>query len=174
MFSVALGLVSERTSWWLSDQELGSWCLAPGLPLVCLHYYINRWPIQALPSLPPSTRERERGLGAPTGPAGLLRNTDRLLSGGHVPPSVQLRWGRSLGDGCGGGGGRTLVGAQEDFVLGGHLSPELLLLDQELLEARSGEGEGLSSQPHQVGVLQPGVVEAVFDGGSGPGREKQM
>ena len=69
------------------------------------------------------------------------------------------------------GAGRAAggVGAQEDLVLGGSALPPLLLLGQELLEARGGEGERLSAQAHQVGVLQPRVAEAVFDSRPGPG-----
>lgn len=62
-------------------------------------------------------------------------------------------------------------------MLGGHLHPDLLLLAQELLQARGGEGECLPPQPHQVGVLQPGVVVAVLDGGARPknkNKEKKM
>lgn len=62
------------------------------------------------------------------------------------------------------------VGAQEHFVLGSHLSPDLLLLVHELLETRRGEGECLPPQSHQIGILQPRVVEAVFDGGTCPGK----
>lgn len=53
-------------------------------------------------------------------------------------------------------------------MLGGHLDTASLLLSQEVFEARGGEGEGLPPQPHQVGILQPGVVEAVLDGGTRP------
>lgn len=58
-------------------------------------------------------------------------------------------------------------------MLGGRLSAELLLLGQEVFEARGGEGEGLAPQSHQVGILQPGVVVAVLDGGPGPRRENK-
>lgn len=54
-------------------------------------------------------------------------------------------------------------------MLGGHLSLDLLLLAHKLLEAGGGEGECLPPQPHQIGILQPRVVEAVFDGGTCPG-----
>lgn len=69
--------------------------------------------------------------------------------------------------GCGGSLGR--IGAQEYFVLGSHLSPDLLLLANKLLETRGGEGECLPPEPHQIGILQPRVAEAVFDGGTCPG-----
>lgn len=54
-------------------------------------------------------------------------------------------------------------------MLGSHLSPDLLLLAHELLETCGGEGECLPPQPHQIGILQPRVVEAVSDGGTCPG-----
>ena len=64
------------------------------------------------------------------------------------------------------GGG---VGPQKDLVLGGPFLAPPLLLRQELLEACGGEGECLSAKPHQVGVLQPRVAEAVLDSRPGPG-----
>ena len=54
-------------------------------------------------------------------------------------------------------------------MFGGPLLPPPLLLRQELLEARGGEGQRLPPQTHQVGALQPGVAEAVLDGRPGPG-----
>lgn len=82
-----------------------------------------------------------------------------------------------MGGGCGAGasGGRgggglrpALVCPQEDLVLGGGVAAASLVLPQELLEACRGEGEGLPAQLHQVGVLQPGVGEAVLSAGPRP------
>lgn len=56
---------------------------------------------------------------------------------------------------------RALVGAQQHLVLGGALQAAGLLLRQELLEPARGEGESLTLELHQVGVLQPGLGEAV-------------
>lgn len=53
-------------------------------------------------------------------------------------------------------------------MLRGQLLSPALLVGQEFLETGRGEGESLSAEPHQVGVLEPGVIEAVFDGGPGP------
>lgn len=80
----------------------------------------------------------------------------------------------SLKDGCGGGTGcgwglwAALVGTKKDFVLCCHLGPDLLLLLQKLFEECGGEGESLSAQSHQVSVLKPGVVKAVFNSRTGP------
>ena len=73
------------------------------------------------------------------------------------------RCGR-LGRGRSGG----LVGTQEHFVAGGVLGASLLLLHQELFKLRGGEGERLPAQLHQVGVLKPGVGEAVLGGWTSP------
>lgn len=68
---------------------------------------------------------------------------------------------------------RALVGAQQHLVLGAALGATPLLLCQELLEPAGGEAERLPPQPHQVGVLQPGLREAVPRGGTGPGGDTQ-
>lgn len=88
---------------------------------------------------------------------------------------VQVLWAAvSLGGGAMEGGAgrrrlrRALVGAQEHLVLGGALGAAGLLLHQELLEAVGGEGERLTLELHQVGVLQPGLGEAVAAGRAGP------
>lgn len=57
--------------------------------------------------------------------------------------------------------GRALVGAQHHLVLGGAFCATVLLVHQELFESAGGEGESLPPQLHQVGVLQPGLREAV-------------
>lgn len=46
-------------------------------------------------------------------------------------------------------------------MLGGALQAAGLLLCQELLQPARGEGESLTLELHQVGVLQPGLGEAV-------------
>lgn len=46
-------------------------------------------------------------------------------------------------------------------MLGGALCATGLLFHQELFESARGEGESLSPQLHQVGVLQPGLRETV-------------
>lgn len=56
-------------------------------------------------------------------------------------------------------------------MFGGDLLPPPLLVGQELLETRGSEGERLPAEPHQVGILKPGVTEAVLDGRTGPGEE---
>lgn len=53
-------------------------------------------------------------------------------------------------------------------MLGGALRAAGLLLHQELLEPVGGEGESLALELHQVGVLQPGLGEAVSGGRTGP------
>lgn len=63
---------------------------------------------------------------------------------------------------------RALVGPQENFVLGGHHLPPALLFGQEILETRGCKGESLPTEAHQVGILKPGVIEAVLNGGTGP------
>lgn len=63
---------------------------------------------------------------------------------------------------------RALVGAQEHLVLGDALRAAGLLLHQELLEPVGGEGESLTLELHQVGVLQPGLGEAVSGRRTGP------
>lgn len=68
--------------------------------------------------------------------------------------------------------GGALVGAQQHLVLDVALCAAALLLHQELLEAARSEGECLSSQLHQVGVLQPGLREAIPRGRTSPGARK--
>lgn len=63
---------------------------------------------------------------------------------------------------------RALIGAQEHLVLGGALRSAGLLLHQELLEPVGGEGESLTLELHQVGVLQPGLGKAVSGRRTGP------
>lgn len=63
---------------------------------------------------------------------------------------------------------RTLVGPQENFVLGGHLLSPALLVGQEFLETGGCKGECLPTKAHQVGILKPGVIEAVLNGWPGP------
>lgn len=53
-------------------------------------------------------------------------------------------------------------------MLGGALCATGLLLHQELFEPARGEGESLSPQLHQVGVLHPGMREAVSCSWSSP------
>lgn len=57
-------------------------------------------------------------------------------------------------------------------MLGGQVLPPALLLGQVFLEMGCCEGEGLPTEAHQVGVLEPGVTEAVFDGRTGPEQEE--
>lgn len=59
-------------------------------------------------------------------------------------------------------------------MLGGHLLSPALLVGQEFLETGSCEGEGLPAKAHQVGILKPGVTEAVLNGGTGPVREQRV
>lgn len=75
-------------------------------------------------------------------------------------------------DGAGGRLRRALVGPQQNFVLGGQVLPPALLLGQVFLEMGCCEGEGLPTEAHQVGVLEPGVTEAVLDGRAGPEEEE--
>lgn len=63
---------------------------------------------------------------------------------------------------------RALVGAQQHLVLGGVLRAAGLLLHQELLEPAGGESESLTLELHQVGVLKPGLGEAVPGRCAGP------
>lgn len=56
-------------------------------------------------------------------------------------------------------------------MLGGQVLAPALLLGQVLLEVAGGEGQGLPTEAHQVGVLEPRVTEAVLDGGAGPEEE---
>lgn len=56
-------------------------------------------------------------------------------------------------------------------MLGGQVLTPALLLGQVFLEMGGGEGEGLPTEAHQVGVLEPGVTEAVLDGRAGPEEE---
>lgn len=53
-------------------------------------------------------------------------------------------------------------------MLGGNLLSSALLFHQEFFEMGGGEGESLPTEAHQVGVLKPGVTEAIFDRGAGP------
>lgn len=53
-------------------------------------------------------------------------------------------------------------------MLGDTLLSSALLLHQEFFEMVGGEGECLPAEAHQVGVLKPGVTEAIFDRGTGP------
>lgn len=53
-------------------------------------------------------------------------------------------------------------------MLGGHLLLPALLVGQEFLETGGCKGESLPTKAHQVGVLKPGVTEAVLNGGTGP------
>lgn len=53
-------------------------------------------------------------------------------------------------------------------MLGGSLLSSALLFHQELFEMGGGEGECLPAEAHQVGILKPGVTEAIFDRGTGP------
>lgn len=62
-----------------------------------------------------------------------------------------------------------MVRPQQDFVLCGRLLSSSLLLGQEFLESGRGEGQSLSPETHQVRVLQPRVVKAVFDRRTSPG-----
>lgn len=63
---------------------------------------------------------------------------------------------------------RTLVGPQENFVLGCHLLSPALLVGQEFLETGGCKGESLPTKAHQVGILKPGVTEAVLNGWPSP------
>lgn len=87
-----------------------------------------------------------------------------------VPSSLEAwgkmrRWG---GCRCRCRLGRALVGAQQHLVLDGTLCAAELLLHQELFEPARSEGERLPPQLHQVGVLHPGLHEAVPRGGTSP------
>lgn len=53
-------------------------------------------------------------------------------------------------------------------MLGGNLLSSVLLFQQEFFEMGGGEGERLPTETHQVGVLKPGVTEAIFDRGTSP------
>lgn len=53
-------------------------------------------------------------------------------------------------------------------MLGGVFGATALLFHQELFELAGGEGERLPPQLHQVGVLQPGLCEAVSRSRTGP------
>lgn len=53
-------------------------------------------------------------------------------------------------------------------MLGGNLLSPALLFHQEFFEIGGGESERLPTEAHQVGVLKPGVTEAIFDCGTGP------
>lgn len=57
-------------------------------------------------------------------------------------------------------------------MLGGHLLSPVLLVSQEFLETGSCKGESLPAKAHQVGILKPGVIEAVLNGGTGPVEDK--
>lgn len=53
-------------------------------------------------------------------------------------------------------------------MLGGFLCATALLFHQEFFKSAGGEGESLSPELHQVGVLQPGMCEAIFCSRAGP------
>lgn len=53
-------------------------------------------------------------------------------------------------------------------MLGGHLLSPALLVCQEFLETGGCKSECLPPEAHQVGVLKPGVIEAVLNRGTGP------
>lgn len=57
-------------------------------------------------------------------------------------------------------------------MLGGNTLSSVLLFHQEFFEVGGGEGESLPTETHQVGVLKPGVTEAIFDRGAGPGEDQ--
>lgn len=59
-------------------------------------------------------------------------------------------------------------------MLGGNLLSSTLLFHQEFFEMGGGEGESLPTEAHQVGVLKPGVTEAIFDRGAGPVEDKTV
>lgn len=59
-------------------------------------------------------------------------------------------------------------------MLGGHLLSHVLLVGQEFLETGSCKGERLPAKAHQVGILKPGVIEAVLNGGTGPVEDQIM
>lgn len=48
-------------------------------------------------------------------------------------------------------------------MLGGNILSSALLFHQEFFEMGGSEGESLPTEAHQVGVLKPGVTEAIFD-----------
>lgn len=53
-------------------------------------------------------------------------------------------------------------------MLGGNLLSSALLFYQEFFEMAVSEGESLPTEAHQVGILKPGVTEAIFDRRTGP------
>lgn len=53
-------------------------------------------------------------------------------------------------------------------MLGGAFRAARLLLHQKLLEPVGGEGKSLALELHQVGVLHPGLGEAVSGGRASP------
>lgn len=53
-------------------------------------------------------------------------------------------------------------------MLGGPLLAPALLVGQKFLETSGCKGESLPTKAHQVGILKPGVIEAVLNGGTGP------
>lgn len=53
-------------------------------------------------------------------------------------------------------------------MLGCHLRSPALLVSQEFLETGGCKGKSLPTKAHQVGILKPGVAEAVLDGWTGP------
>lgn len=59
-------------------------------------------------------------------------------------------------------------------MLGGNLISSVLLFHQEFFEMDGGESESLPTEAHQVGVLKPGVTEAIFDRGAGPVKEQAV
>ena len=57
-------------------------------------------------------------------------------------------------------------------MFGGGLCTAAFVLPQELFEAGGGEVQSLSAQLHQIGVLEPGMGEAVLSGRTGPLEQK--
>lgn len=51
---------------------------------------------------------------------------------------------------------------------GGHLLSPVLLVGKEFFEPGGRKGESLPPEAHQVGVLKPGVIEAVLNGRTCP------
>lgn len=53
-------------------------------------------------------------------------------------------------------------------MLGCNVLSPALLVGQEFLETGGCKGESLPTKAHQVGILKPGVVEAVLNRWTGP------
>lgn len=51
---------------------------------------------------------------------------------------------------------------------GGHLLSPVLLVGKKFFEPGGSKGESLPPEASQVGVLKPGVIEAVLNGGTCP------